>query len=45
MLDMLDGPDMRDWLQCLSVDDLALLTLSFGKPPGPVAPHLDTHQV
>lgn len=36
---------MRDWLQCLSMDDLALLTPSFGKPPSPVAPHLDMHQV
>lgn len=42
---MLDAPGMRDWLQCLSMDDLALLTPSFGKSPSPVAPHLDMHQV
>lgn len=45
MVGVLDGPGTRDGLQCMPVDDLALLTPCFGKPPSPVDPHLDVHQV
>lgn len=39
------GPGMRPWLKCLSVDDLALLTQRFGKPPSPADALLDPNQV
>lgn len=39
------GPGTRPWLKCLSVDDLALLTQRFGKPPSPADALLDPNQV
>lgn len=45
MLHRLNGPGVELWLLDMSVDDLALITKSLGKPPNPGDPYLDQHQV
>lgn len=45
VLHRLNGPGVELWLLDMSVDDLALITKSLGKPPNPGDPYLDQHQV